>query len=138
MYRRLFTSLLVLQLLVTVGLFAQDKATVPMKLINYPDLIIHNAKIVTMDDLTPTGPPGKTFQAMAVKKDRVQFLGTNAEILDLAGPQTKKMDMKGRVVIPGMIDTHIHLHEGFLNDWIRDNPSEVLRYMKNFRVQGKT
>jgi predicted amidohydrolase YtcJ len=138
MYRRVCLSLYMLQLFVLVSLFAQDKATVSTRLINYPDLIIHNAKIVTMDDLTPTGPPGKTFQAMAVKKDRIQFLGTTAEILDLAGPQTKKMDMKGRTVIPGMIDTHIHLHEGFLNDWIRDNPGEVLRYMKNFRVQGKT
>ena len=31
---------------------------VPAELIAYPDLIIHNAKIVTMDDTTPTGPPG--------------------------------------------------------------------------------
>src|SRR5262245_8359451 len=130
MYRRVYAFLLAAPLFAAVVLSAQDKATVSTKLINYPDLIIHNAKIVTMDDLTPTGPPGRTYQAMAVKNERVQFLGTNTEILDLAGPQTQKLDMKGRTVIPGMIDTHIHLHEGFLNDWIRDNPGEVLRYMK--------
>jgi predicted amidohydrolase YtcJ len=117
---------------------AQERVSVSTKLVQYPDLIVHNAKIVTMDDLSPTGPPGNIFQAMAIREDRVQFLGTNAEVLDLAGPQTRKIDLKGRTVIPGMIDTHIHLHDGYLNQWVRDNPDVMQRYMRQFSVSGTT
>lgn len=117
-------------------LAAQQTVTVSTKLVQYPDLIVHNAKIVTMDDLNTFGPPGTIVEAMAIREDRIQFLGTNTEILDLAGPQTRKIDLKGRTVVPGMINTHIHLHDGFLNEWIRDNPQQVERYMRRFRVAG--
>ena len=71
---------------------AQETLTVPAEIVQFPDLIFHNAKIVTMDDISPTGPPGNTFQAMAIRGDRIQFLGNNAEVLRLAGPQTRKLD----------------------------------------------
>jgi predicted amidohydrolase YtcJ len=122
---------------------AQQTATAPIQLISYPELIIHNAKIVTMDDQDPNGTIGKVFQAMAVRGDKIQSLGTNAEILPLAGPQTRKLDLRGRTVVPGMINTHNHLHGGYINAWIRKFPedNEKLRAIQNrrsFRVDGTT
>src|SRR3990172_11894359 len=120
------------------AVLAQDTLTVPAELVQFPDLIIHNAKIVTMDDISPNGPPGNVFQAMAMRGDRIQRLGTDAQVLRLAGPQTRQIDLKGRTVVPGLIDTHTHLHDGFISDWARKNPEEVMRFRKGFSVAGKS
>ena len=117
---------------------AQDTVNVAAKLVHYPDLIVHNGKIVTMDDLDPFRPPGNIFQAMAIREDLIQFLGTDAEILSLAGPQTRKIDLGGRTMVPGLIDTHNHLHNGFVSRWANDNPREVFTIMREFTVSGKT
>jgi len=120
------------------AVLSQETLTVPAELVQFPDLIIHNAKIVTMDDISPNGPPGNIFQAMAMRGDRIQRLGTDAQVLRLAGPQTRKIDLKGRTVVPGLIDTHTHLHDGFIGDWARKNPQEVLSFYKRFSVTGNT
>jgi predicted amidohydrolase YtcJ len=67
-----------------------------------PDLILTNGKIITVDDRFTIG------QAIAVNAERVQAVGTNSEIAKLAGPKTRKIDLKGRTVIPGLIDNHAH------------------------------
>ncbi|MBI4464702.1 MAG: amidohydrolase family protein [Acidobacteria bacterium] len=68
----------------------------------YPDQIVFNAKIYTMDARLSQA------QAMAVRSNRILALGTNAEIRDLAGPQTERLDAKGRAVLPGLVDSHTH------------------------------
>jgi len=125
-------------LMMVAAVGAQDTVNVPAKLVHYPDLIVHNGKIVTMDDLDPFGPVGNTFQAMAIREDLIQFLGSDTEILSLAGPQTRKIDLRGRTVVPGLIDTHIHLHNGFVSRWADANPREVFTIMREFSVSGKT
>ena len=77
-------------------------------LLGYPDLIVHNAKIVTMDDATFESRVGTIGQAMAVRGDEILAVGTNSEIRALAGPQTQQMDLKGRTVLPSFIMTHEH------------------------------
>jgi len=139
MARALRNSILTLCGLLVLGVAVRAQTlTVPAKLVQYPDLIIHNGKIVTMDNLDPFGPPGNTFQAMAIRGDVIQFLGTDAEMLSLAGPETRKLDLKGKTVVPGLIDAHIHLHNGFVSDWANENPQEVLGIMREFSVSGKT
>ena len=69
------------------------------------DLIVINARIVTMDPLTPLA------QALAVVGGRVAALGTDADIRALAGPATRVIDAGGRLVLPGLQDTHIHLQD---------------------------
>jgi predicted amidohydrolase YtcJ len=66
------------------------------------DLILHNGKIVTVDDYFTVA------QALAIKGERVIATGKNGEIAKLAGPGTRKIDLKGRTVIPGLIDNHAH------------------------------
>ena len=71
----------------------------------FPDLIILNANIVTMDPLAPRA------EALAATGARVIALGTTAEIKALAGPGTRTIDAGGRLVLPGFQDTHIHLQD---------------------------
>jgi predicted amidohydrolase YtcJ len=68
-----------------------------------PDLILENGKIVTVDERFSIS------QAVAIRGDRFVALGTNQEITQLAGPSTRRVQLGGRTVIPGLIDNHIHL-----------------------------
>ncbi|HTT24794.1 MAG TPA: amidohydrolase family protein [Candidatus Sulfotelmatobacter sp.] len=66
------------------------------------DIIIVNANIFTANDAQPHA------EAIAIKGDRILALGTSQEITSRAGPKTTKIDAAGRLVIPGILDTHIH------------------------------
>lgn len=117
---------------------AQRTVRAPQELIQYPDLILYNAKIVSMDDPGVNTSVGHTFQAMSVSGDHIQFLGSNAQLLSYAGPRTRKLDLKGRLVLPGLIDTHNHLHDVFIGEWARKNPQEIFTYRKFLTVNGRT
>jgi predicted amidohydrolase YtcJ len=66
------------------------------------DLIIHNALIYTVDASRPKA------QALAVRGDRLTFIGDNAGALALGGERTRVIDAGGRAVIPGLHDAHGH------------------------------
>ena len=116
-----------------IGLAQQ--ADLPSDLLVYPELIVYNAKIVTMDDYDINSNVGKTFEAMAVRDSRVFKLGSAAEILRYVGPETTRIDAKGRTIIPGVINVHTHIHDGAMNGWVADNPNTTA--VKVFRVPGK-
>lgn len=131
---------LVLLLLMLFGasVHGQQTVSVPEELVAYPDLIVFNGKIVSMDDATLTDSTGTTYQAMAVRGDRIQFLGTDSEVLRYAGPNTRKIDLKGRTVLPGWIDTHNHLHNQAVSQWSRENAAKIERIAKSFTVTGRS
>jgi len=56
----------------------------------------------------------KRAQAVAVRGDRIQAVGENAEILKLKGPNTQVIDLGGKFVMPGFNDAHAHLSQGGL------------------------
>ena len=66
------------------------------------DTILINGKVVTADGR------GTLHQALAVSDGRIVALGKSAEIKRLAGRDTRVVDLGGRTVIPGLIDSHIH------------------------------
>ncbi len=78
------------------------------------DTIFLNGKIVTVDDRFTI------VQALAIKNQRVVATGSNADIRKLAEANTKVIDVKGRTVIPGLIDNHSH--------WIRAAEHDELRF----------
>lgn len=70
-----------------------------------PDIILNNGKIITVD------AQFSIAQAVAVRGEHIIAVGTNKEIVALAGPDTRIIDLKGRSVIPGLIDNHGHVME---------------------------
>jgi len=64
------------------------------------DIVLINGKLVRYD-----APPAA---ALAVRGGRIAAIGTSDEIRALAGPSTRVVDLGGRTVIPGLIDSHIH------------------------------
>ena len=74
-----------------------------------PDTILFNAVIATQNPGQPTA------QAAAIGQGQVLAAGANDDILHLAGTSTEKIDLDGRLVVPGFIDTHIHFYEWALN-----------------------
>jgi predicted amidohydrolase YtcJ len=66
------------------------------------DTLLVNGKIVTVDDRF------RIAQAVAIKGQRIVGVGGNDEVRKLAGAGAKVIDLKGRTVIPGLIDNHAH------------------------------
>jgi predicted amidohydrolase YtcJ len=70
-----------------------------------PDKVLVNGKIITVDGTFTIA------QALAIRGARIVAVGTTADIEKLKGPATQTIDLRGRAVIPGLIDNHSH--------WIR-------------------
>src|SRR5216684_190507 len=67
-----------------------------------PHLILMNAKILTVDEQF------SIREAIAIRDGKILAVGKNAEITALAAPTTRVIDLQGRTVIPGLIDSHLH------------------------------
>ncbi|MGY8815445.1 MAG: amidohydrolase family protein [Gammaproteobacteria bacterium] len=88
---------------------AQSSGNIPERVIHYADTIVINGNIVTMDNTEiMSADPGSIVQAMAIRDGTILDLGSDAYIKSLAGPSTRIMDVKGKTVIPGLIETHVH------------------------------
>src|SRR5215468_9800915 len=66
------------------------------------ELILHNGSIWTVNEREPRA------QAIAIARGRVLAIGSDAEVLTLAVPATKKIDLGKKTVLPGFIDAHSH------------------------------
>ena len=66
------------------------------------DLVLKNANIYTVDDSKPHA------QAVAVKGDKIVFVGSDADVQAYVGPSTRLLDLKGATVVPGLTDAHYH------------------------------
>ncbi|MGN7874818.1 amidohydrolase [Roseateles sp. 22389] len=74
-----------------------------------PDLVLFNGRFTTLDRTRPSA------EAVAIQDGRFLSVGGNQEILALAGATTRRIDLKGRGVLPGLIDNHLHIIRGGLN-----------------------
>lgn len=94
-----------------------------------PDLILHNGKILTVN---------KSFaiaQALAVKGERIVAVGRNADVLRLKGAGTRVVDLGGKTVLPGLIDSHVHSTGASMYEFDHPIPDmetieDVLRYVR--------
>lgn len=66
------------------------------------DLVFLNGRILTMDEARPQA------EALAVQGEYIHALGSNAQMRALAEPKTQIVDLQGRMIVPGLIDSHIH------------------------------
>src|ERR1700745_1285252 len=76
---------------------------------NAPDIIFRRGIFTTLDRSNPAA------SAVAVKDGVFTSVGDDNEVMRLAGPTTRVIDLKGRRVLPGLIDNHLHIIRGGLN-----------------------
>src|SRR4030067_2481351 len=69
----------------------------------FADLVLTNANVLTMNPANPHA------EAIAIKNDRIFKVGKNTEINLLIGENTNVLDLHRTTVLPGVIDTHIHI-----------------------------
>ncbi|UCU99678.1 amidohydrolase [Acidovorax radicis] len=74
-----------------------------------PDLILHNGRFTTLGRANPMA------SAVTIAQGRFTKVGGDREVMALAGPQTRVIDLGGRSVLPGLIDNHLHIIRGGLN-----------------------
>ncbi len=94
------------------------------------DLILHNGKVVTVD---------KAFsvrQAIAVQDGKIVRVGTDADVLALRGPKTEVIDLGGKMVLPGLIDSHVHPNGAAMHEFDHPIPDmesiqDVLDYIRS-------
>ncbi len=94
-----------------------------------PDRIFHHGRIVTVDDRF------RVLEALAVSGDRIVAVGTDEEVLALAGEHTEKVDLQGRMVLPGLIDSHSHPPPASVYEFDHEIPTmetiaDVLAYIR--------
>src|ERR1700691_1831074 len=74
-----------------------------------PDLILHRGLFTTLDRGNPTA------SAVAIKDGVFTAVGHDREVMALAGPKTKGVDIQAKRGLPGLIDNHLHIIRGGLN-----------------------
>ncbi|MDA2935283.1 amidohydrolase family protein, partial [Acidobacteria bacterium AH-259-D05] len=84
-------------------LFGLSSCTSAVPDVLAPDMVLHNGKIVTVDESFSIA------QAVAIKNGRFVAVGSDNEILSLAGANTEVIDLEGKTVLPGFNDSHLHL-----------------------------
>lgn len=94
------------------------------------DTIFYNGKIVTVDSNS------RVAQAFAVHKDRIIAVGDDASICKLATPNTNMRNLDGRMVLPGLIDSHVHAPDAAMFEWDHPIPEmesieDVLEYIRS-------
>jgi predicted amidohydrolase YtcJ len=93
------------------------------------DLIIHNGRIVTAD------AGFAIHQAMAIQGNRIHAVGTNEDILRLKSDTTELLDLGGKMVLPGLIDSHVHCCGAAMTEFDHpvpqmDSVADVLDYIR--------
>src|SRR5271155_5016252 len=74
-----------------------------------PDLILHRGLFTTLDPSNPIA------SAVAIKDGVFSAVGRDEDVMPLAVPTTRVVDLKGRRALPGLIDNHLHIIRGGLN-----------------------
>lgn len=110
--------------LISFSISAQKKAT----------LIITNAKVITLDDAKPNA------EAIAINNDKIVAVGSTAEILKYKTAKSTHIDAKGKTVIPGLYDSHLHVIRGgrFYNTELRwDGVKTLSRAFQMLKEQAQ-
>ena len=104
--------------------------------LNAPDLVVINGKVLTLDERSTV------TEAVAVADGKIMATGPSASIKSLAGPRTRVIDVSGKTVIPGLIDTHAHFKAAGLADYVvlmgrAKTVAEALGAIKAFAAKKK-
>jgi len=96
------------------------------------DLILHNGKVATMEDELGLQ------QAVAISGAHILQVGNDSRILKLRGPRTVMLDLQGKLVLPGLMDSHVHPVHACMTEF--DHPIPVMERIQDVLdyVQART
>lgn len=94
-----------------------------------PNLILHGGRVVTVDDQF------SIVEAIAIRGDRIIAIGSDADIKKLADQKTQFIPLNGRMVLPGLIDSHVHATGAAVYEFDHPIPEletidDVLKYIQ--------
>jgi len=93
--------------------------------VQHADLVLKDANVLTMNPLEPYA------EAIAIKDEKIVAVGTNKQIKPWVDKQTKVMNLDGKMVVPGFIDTHVHMRGfGRYLTWINLREVDSIRKMQ--------
>lgn len=100
------------------------------------DLVLHGGRVITMDEA------GTVASAVAVRDGRIRLAGSDDDVRAVTGPGTTVIDLVGRTVVPGLIDSHTHLEltsfsRHFWHDVRGCTPDEILDQVKSLATVHK-
>lgn len=90
------------------------------------EVMYHNGKIITMWSQAPVA------EAVSIANGRFLAVGSNQQVERSAGPETRKIDLGGKSVVPGLIDSHVHPISAALAE--RDEEIPVMRSFADIRA----
>src|SRR5579872_1525736 len=104
--------------------------------LNAPTLVLLNGKILTMDGQS------KIAEAVAIRDGRFLAVGDNATIRSMAASGTRTIDLAGKTVVPGLIDTHSHFKAAGMSDYVVNmsrarTVADALEAIKQFATKKK-
>lgn len=76
---------------------------VPDAVVDWPDTVLYDGKVVTVDE------GFSIAEGIAIRDGRFLAVGSTETVRDLVGPDTTELDLRGRTVVPGLVDSHVHL-----------------------------
>jgi predicted amidohydrolase YtcJ len=116
--------------LVVGAICALHAAPVSLRGQETADLVLLGGKVITVD------AAWSIHRAMAVKGDRIVAVGSDEDIARHKGPDTEVLELKGRVVMPGLIDSHMHATSAAITEFDHPIPqmesiADVLDYIRS-------
>jgi len=101
-----------------------------------PDLVLINGKILTMDDKS------SVVEAVAIRDGKLLATGSSARVKSMASARTRVLDLAGKTVVPGLIDTHAHFKAAGLSEYVvtmgrAKTVAEALDAIKTFTAKKK-
>ena len=96
-----FKTIVTTSLLALFTTFSLSQSDVPSEVLSYADIVLYNGQVLAGEDFSPV-------QAVAIRDAEFLAVGQDQLLLRMAGPDTLKIDLQGKSVLPGFIDTHLH------------------------------
>ena len=123
--------------LLLVGPFVPDATAqdLPPEVLRYADTVLYNGQVLTMDR---DQPPITVVEAVALRDGRVLAVGGNDRILSMAGPDTARVDLDGKTVIPGVVDTHSHPNAYAVRHYSDEVTPAYLSYLEDQKIRFAT